>query len=68
MGLVAAIGIGVLLVGLILVFFAGVAAVNQAAEEMHREFDDRDQEEYIRRWQEEKKMRNARKKAKRRKR
>lgn len=68
MGLVAAIGIGVLLVGLILAFFAGVAAVNHAAEEMHREFDDRDQEEYIRRWQEEKKMRNARKKAKRRKR
>ena len=68
MGLVAAIGIGVLLVGLILAFFAGVAAVNQAAEEMHREFDDRDQEEYIRRWQEEKKMRNARKKAKRQKR
>lgn len=68
MGLVAAIRIGVLLVGLILAFFAGVAAVNQAAEEMHREFDDRDQEEYIRRWQEEKKMRNARKKAKRRKR
>ena len=68
MGLVAAIGIGVLLVGLILAFFAGVAAVNQAAEEMHREFDDRDQEEYIRRWQEEKKMRNVRKKAKRRKR
>lgn len=68
MGLVAAIGIGVLLVGLILAFFAGVAAVNQAEEEMHREFDDRDQEEYIRRWQEEKKMRNARKKAKRRKR
>ena len=68
MGLVAAIGIGVLIVGLILAFFAGVAAVNNVAEEMHREFDDRDQEEYIRRWQEEKKMRNARKKAKRRKR
>lgn len=66
MKMVAAVVIAVVISGLIALI--GMAVIIGASDDFYREYDDRDQEEYIRRWQEEKKMRNARKKAKRRKR
>lgn len=41
-------------------FVVGMFAVIGAQEDIHREFDDREQEEYIRRWQEKKKARKQR--------
>jgi hypothetical protein len=45
-----------------------MSAIIGAGDDLYREYDDRDQEEYIRRWVEEKKKRDARKIARRRKR
>ena len=43
-------------------FIIGMAIVIGASEEMYRDYDDRDQAEYIRRWQEKQKEKKARKK------
>lgn len=50
---------GLILMGM---FVIGMAIVIGASEEMYRDYDDRDQAEYIRRWREEQKTRKARKK------
>lgn len=41
-------------------FVIGMFAVIGAQEDIYREFDDRDQAEYIRKWQEKKKARKHR--------
>lgn len=43
-------------------FIIGMAIVIGASEEMYRDYDDRDQAEYIRKWQEERNAKRARKK------
>lgn len=43
-------------------FIIGMAIVIGASEEMYRDYDDRDQAEYIRRWQEKRNAKRARKK------
>lgn len=68
MGTMVAVVIGLVVIGVILAFLLGVAVIIGASDDLYREFDDRDQEEYIRRWMEEKKKRDARKIARRRKR
>ena len=50
---------GLILVGM---FIIGMAIVIGASEEMYRDYDDRDQAEYIRRWQEKRNAKRARKK------
>ena len=50
---------GLLLMGM---FVVGMAIVIGASEEMYRDYDDRVQQEYIRRWQEKQKAKKARKK------
>ena len=59
---VAAIVIALVIIGLLIAFLAGMAAIIGAGDDLYREYDDRDQEEYIRRWVEEKKKRDTRKK------
>lgn len=39
---------------LLILFVAGAVAANSAEEEFYREFDDREQTEYLRRWREKK--------------
>ena len=56
---VAAIVIALVIIGLLIAFLAGMAAI---IGDLYREYDDRDQEEYIRRWMEEKRKLDARKK------
>lgn len=53
-----------ILAGLILMgmFVVGMAIMIGASEEMYRDYDDRDQQEYIRRWQEKQKAKRVRKK------
>ena len=53
-----------ILAGLILMgmFVVGMAIMISASEEMYRDYDDRDQQEYIRRWQEKQKAKRVRKK------
>ena len=68
MGTMVAVVIGLVVMGVILAFLLGVAVIIGASDDLYRELDDRDQEEYIRRWVEEKKKRDARKIARRRKR
>ena len=53
-----------IIVGLILIgmFVVGMAIVSGASEEMYRDYDDRDQQEYIRKWREERDVKRARKK------
>ncbi len=41
-------------------FVVGMFAVIGAQEDIYREFDDREQEEYIRKWQEKQKARKQR--------
>lgn len=50
---------GLILMGM---FVVGMAIVIGASEEMYRDYDDRDQAEYIRRWQEKRNAKRARKK------
>ena len=59
---VAAIVIALVIIGLLIAFLAGMAAIIDAGDDLYREYDDRDQEEYIRRWMEEKRKLDARKK------
>ena len=59
---VAAIVIALVIIGLLTGFLAGMAAIIGAGDDLYREYDDRDQEEYIRRWMEEKRKLDARKK------
>ena len=47
---------------LIGMFVVGMAIVIGASEEMYRDYDDRDQQEYIRKWREERDVKRARKK------
>ena len=47
---------------LIGMFVVGMAIVIGASEEMYRDYDDRDQAEYIRKWREERNAKKARKK------
>ena len=61
-GHVAAIVIALVIIGLLIAFLAGMAAIIGAGDDLYREYDDRDQEEYIRRWMEEKRKLDARKK------
>ncbi len=65
---VAAIVIALVIIGLLIAFLAGMAAIIGAGDDLYREYDDRDQEEFIRRWMAEKRKRDARKIARRRKR
>lgn len=65
---VAAIVIILVIIVLLIVFLVGVAAVIGAGEDLYREYEDREQEEYIRRWVEEKKKRDTLKKSRCRKR
>jgi len=65
MKMVAAVVIAAVILGLIALI--GMAVIIGASDDFYREFDDKDQEEYIQRWMEEKKKRIAQKKAKRRK-
>ena len=65
---VAAIVIALVIIGLQIAFLAGMAAIIGAGDDLYREYDDRDQEEFIRRWMAEKRKRDARKIARRRKR
>ena len=58
---VAAIVIALVIIGLLIAFLAGMAAIIGAGDDLYREYDDRDQEEYIRRWMEEKRKLDARK-------
>ena len=46
---------------LIGMFVVGMAIVIGASEEMYRDYDDRDQQEYIRKWREERNAKKARK-------
>ena len=46
----------------LIAFVFGLMITIAASEEMYREFDDRDQQEFIRRWQEKQKEKKARKK------
>ena len=57
---IAIIIIVLALVVLMLLFLAGMAVSIGASEEMYREFDDAQQEEYIRKWQEKKARRKER--------
>ena len=50
---------GLILMGM---FIIGMAIVIGASEEMYRDYDDRDQAEYIRKWREERNAKKARKK------
>lgn len=59
---VAAIVIALVIIGLLIAFLVGMAAIIGAGDDLYREYDDRDQEEYIRRWMEEKRKLDARKK------
>ncbi len=59
---VAAIVIALVIIGLLIAFLSGMAAIIGAGDDLYREYDDRDQEEYIRRWMEEKRKLDARKK------
>ena len=59
---VVAIVIGIVIVGLVLALLTGMSAIIGAGDDLYREYDDRDQEEYIRRWMEEKRKLDARKK------
>lgn len=59
---VAAIVIALVIIGFLIAFLAGMAAIIGAGDDLYREYDDRDQEEYIRRWMEEKRKLDARKK------
>lgn len=43
-------------------FIIGMAIVIGASEEMYRDYDDRDQAEYIRKWREERNAKRVRKK------
>lgn len=63
---VVAIVIGIVIVGLVLALLAGMSAIIGAGDDLYREYDDRDQEEYIRRWVEEKKKRKETKQTRRR--
>ena len=65
---VAAIVIILVIIVLLIVFLVGVAAVIGAGEDLYREDEDREQEEYIRRWVEENKKRDTLKKSRCRKR
>jgi hypothetical protein len=65
---VAAIVIALVIIVLLIAFLAGMAAIIGAGDDLYREYDDRDQEEFIRRWMAEKRKRDARKIARRRKR
>ena len=65
---VAAIVIALVIIGFLIAFLAGMAAIIGAGDDLYREYDDRDQEEFIRRWMAEKRKRDARKIARRRKR
>ena len=47
---------------LIGMFVVGMAIVIGASEEMYRDYDDRDQAEYIRKWREERNAKKTRKK------
>ena len=61
-----AVVIGLIVVGVILVFLIGIAVIVGASDDSYREADDRDQEEYIRRWVEEQKRKDERKRSRRR--
>jgi hypothetical protein len=67
MDVVVAVVICLVLLGVI-GFLIGAAVIIGASDELSREFDDRDQEEFLRRWAEEKKAKDARKQARHRKR
>jgi hypothetical protein len=60
-----AVVIGLIVVGMIIVFLIGIAVIVGASEDSYREADDRDQEEYIRRWAEEQKRKDERKHSRR---
>ena len=63
---VAAILITLMSIGLGIALLAGMAAIIGAGDDMYREYDDQEQEEYIRRWMAEKKKREEAKQARRR--
>ena len=50
---------GLILMGM---FIIGMAIVIGASEEMYRDYDDRDQAEYIRKWRKERNAKRVRKK------
>ena len=56
-----------LVVSVIVVLVIGILVIGSAADEMYRELDDLDQQAYIRRWQEEKERKKARKGGRKRK-
>ena len=63
-----ALAVIIVIVGLIVfvfLFLRGVASINQALDEMYRDLDDRDQIEYIKRWKEEKRRRDSKRKRQR---
>ena len=49
----------------VFLFVMGVLSINQALDEMYRDLDDRDQIEYIKRWKEEKRRRDSKRKRQR---
>lgn len=63
---VAAILITLMSIGLGIALLAGMAAIIGAGDDMYREYDDQEQEEYIRRWMAEKKKRDETKQTRRR--
>ena len=63
---VAAILITLVSIGLGIALLAGMAAIIGAGDDMYREYDDQEQEEYIRRWMAEKKKRDETKQTRRR--
>ena len=67
MDVVLAVVVCLVLLGVI-AFLIGAAVIIGASDELSREFDDRDQEEFLRRWAEEKKEKEERKQARRRRR
>lgn len=66
MKMVAAVVIAAVILGLIALI--GMAVIIGASDDFYREFDDKDQEEYIQRWMEKKKQKEAQRRARRRKR
>ena len=46
---------------LAVLFVIGASVADSAQEEFYRKFDDRDQEEYLRRWREKQKAKNRKK-------
>jgi hypothetical protein len=67
MEIVVAIVIGLVVIGVI-ASLLGIAVIIGASDELYREYDDRDQAEYIQRWMEKKKQKEAQRRARRRKR